>query len=136
VEGRLHDRVGASVGVVSVLKNGLEFVSSQRNKPIAAPAAQPPLRFLFASLGHIESEFYGRVGDELAACGHQVAHVVYSRWSARALAAKGYRSFCLPDRMASLGDVEVENQAAAISKAYGVTGCREIYRTDFEIAAA
>jgi hypothetical protein len=115
--------------VVSVLKTGLEFMSSPRNKAIAAP--QPPLRFLFASLGHIESEFYGRVGDELAARGHEVAHVVYSRWSARALAAKGYRSFCLPDRMASLGHGEVEKQSAVISKAYGVTGWREIYRTDF-----
>lgn len=91
-------------------------------------------RFMFVSLGHIESEFYGRVGAELTRRGHIVAHVTYSRWSARALRKKGFTAFCIPDRMASLGPVDVRAVAADIPNTYGVGSCRSIYRTDFTLA--
>lgn len=93
-----------------------------------------PLRFIFVGLGHIESEFYGRVGAELLERGHLVAHVTYSRWSARMLRRKGFTAFCLPDRMASAGPIDVRAVAADVPDTYGVGSCRSIYRTDFALA--
>ena len=89
---------------------------------------------MFVGLGHLESEFYGRVGAELASRGHEVAHVTYSRWSARALRRKGLTAFCFPDRMASIGPVDVPAAAADVSHSYETGSCRSIYRTDFTLA--
>jgi hypothetical protein len=50
------------------------------------------MRFLFATIQSFESDFYGRVGERLAARGHGVQHVTYSRRSARQLAARGLRA--------------------------------------------
>lgn len=107
-------------------------LSERQDTSVNVP--QTPLRVLFVGLGHIESEFYGRVGAELARLGHEVAHVAYSRWSARALRNKGFTAFCLPDRMASLGRLDLEAHAAEIPRTYGVPSLREIYRTDFVCA--
>jgi hypothetical protein len=91
-----------------------------------------PLRFLFVTLGHVESEFYGRVGRQLRALGHEVAHVTYSRHAARRLSRRGQTAWCLPDRMLDLGDaIDVQREVERISREYDVPTFRDIYRTDF-----
>ena len=41
------------------------------------------MRFLFTTLQTYESDFYGRVGDELERLGHDVEHLAVSRRAAR-----------------------------------------------------
>ncbi len=41
------------------------------------------MKFLFATLQYVESDFYGRVGRAWAA-GHEVTHLTYSRRAADA----------------------------------------------------
>jgi hypothetical protein len=97
-------------------------------------AALPPtrLRYLFVTLGHIESNFYGRVGRRLQQAGHDVAHITYSRHAARTLAREGQTAWCLPDRMAELGDgIDVPREVERIGAEYDVPTFRDIYRTDF-----
>jgi hypothetical protein len=97
-------------------------------------AALPPrpLRFLFVTLGHVESDFYGRVGQALRADGHEVAHLTYSRHAARRLAHRGQTAWCLPDRMRELGDpIDVSSEVERIVQQYEVSTFRDIYRTDF-----
>jgi hypothetical protein len=90
-----------------------------------------PLRFLFVSVGHVESDFYGRVGRQLRGLGHEVAHVTYSRHAARRLSRRGQTAWCLPDRMRDLGDgVDVPREVQRISGEYDVPTFRDIYRTD------
>jgi len=101
---------------------------------IMSVAALPdrPLRLLFVTLGHVESDFYGRVGQTLRQAGHDVAHVTYSRHAARRLARKGQTAWCLPDRMLDLGDnVPITREVERISGEYDVPTFRDIYRTDF-----
>src|SRR5947199_2128957 len=91
-----------------------------------------PLRFLFVTLGHVESDFYGRVGGSLHKAGHEVAHVTFSRHAARRLARKGQTAWCLPDRMLELGpDIDVPAQVERIVDQYDLPTFRDIYRTDF-----
>jgi hypothetical protein len=83
------------------------------------------VRFLFTTLQFAESDFYGRVGDELRGLGHEVEHVAFSR---RAAARLGGR--CLPDAMASLGPIDVDSEAARIEAEYELPSLRDVYRTD------
>src|SRR5437016_6127319 len=97
-------------------------------------AALPPtpLRFLFVTLGHVESDFYGRVGQALGRAGHEVAHLTYSRHAARRLARHGQAAWCLPDRMGKLGDaIDITREVERIGGQYDVPTFRDIYRTDF-----
>jgi len=89
-----------------------------------------PVRFLFTTLQFIESEFYGRVGAELAHRGHDVAHVAYSRRSAEMLRRRGFRAYCLTDLMAELGPLDVAGHAERIARGYDTPTLREVYRTD------
>ncbi len=89
-------------------------------------------RFLFTTLQHIESDFYGRVGAELVRRGHEVAHVTYSRRAASELERKGFTAFCLPDRMAALGEeIDFVAEADRIVGQYDTPTLRDIHRTDF-----
>jgi hypothetical protein len=49
------------------------------------------MRFLFATLQKVESDFYGRVGAYLAERGHEVVHLTFSRRAAALLCRKGLR---------------------------------------------
>jgi hypothetical protein len=89
------------------------------------------VRFLFTTLQFIESEFYGRVGEELERHGHEVAHVAFSARSADRLRGKGLRAYCLPELMAELGpSVDVGQRAARIERTYDTPTLRDVYRTD------
>jgi hypothetical protein len=97
---------------------------------VAAPSHG--CRFLFTTLGYIESEFYGRVGGELGRLGHDVAHLTVSRRAAHVLARQGFTAWCLPDEMDALGaQVDWEAEAARITSQYGLPELGELYRTDF-----
>jgi hypothetical protein len=90
-----------------------------------------PLRFLFLSLGHVESDFYGRVGQRLRQDGHEVAHVTYSRHAARRLARNGETAWCLPDRMADLEEpIDFGQEVSRIIDQYETPTFRDIYRAD------
>jgi hypothetical protein len=90
------------------------------------------MRFLFTTLQTYESEFYGRVGAELASRGQEVAHVTISRASARALREAGWKAICLPDVLAELGvPDDLFAESARIVAEYGLPTIREIYRTDW-----
>ncbi|MEA2348599.1 MAG: hypothetical protein QOG62_2386 [Thermoleophilaceae bacterium] len=89
-------------------------------------------RFLFTTLQHIESDFYGRVGRELSELGHEVGHVTYSRRAAQTLERRGFRAWCLPDEMRRLGDgLNWTAEAERIAEQYDTPTFRDIYRTDF-----
>jgi hypothetical protein len=90
------------------------------------------MRFLFTTLQTYESEFYGRVGAELAAKGHEVAHVTMSRASARALREAGWEAVCLPDVLAEIAEPDnVSAESERIVAEYDLPTIREIYRTDW-----
>lgn len=93
--------------------------------------AAPPARVLFASLGHIEADFSGRVAAELQRQGHAVAHVTYSRRAARKLRALGQRAWCLPDAMGAVGPFDLDAEVARMTAAYAVPTFRDVYNTDF-----
>lgn len=86
------------------------------------------MRFLFCTLQFDESDFYGRVGDDLRRRGHEVFHVAFSRRSARKLGG-----FCLPDLMARLGPLDVEREAARIEATYDTPSLRDVYNTDWPL---
>src|SRR5262245_28318900 len=89
------------------------------------------MRFLFTTLQTYETEFYGRVGVELAARGHQVSHVSVSRQAARLLREQGIDATCLMDEIAALPPPrDVWADARAIEERYGLPTIREVYRTD------
>ena len=83
------------------------------------------MRFLFATIQSFESDFYARVGERLAARGHDVGHVTYSRRSARLLAARGLRAQSV---RALLGPGDAD--ATRILSRYGLDALREAERVD------
>jgi hypothetical protein len=89
------------------------------------------VRFLFTTLQFRESDFYGRVGAELSARGHDVAHVAFSRRAATALRGKGFRAECLPDRMAALEPIaDPEAEGRAVVARYGLPTLRDVWKPD------
>lgn len=89
------------------------------------------MRFLFTTLQFQESEFYARVGTELQRLGHDVAHVTFSRRSARALGAR-----CLADEIAAVGDdTDWEAEGRRLVAEYDVPTLRDVYKTDWPVAA-
>jgi Capsule polysaccharide biosynthesis protein len=89
------------------------------------------MRFLFTTLQTYESEFYGRVGRELASRGHEIAHLTVSRASARGLRELGFDAECLPDVIAALPPAPVAEEVARIEAAYEIPHIRDVYRTDW-----
>jgi Capsule polysaccharide biosynthesis protein len=90
----------------------------------------PPVRFLFTTLQHRESDFYGRVGAILAQRGNDVEHVTFSRRAAAVLRRRGFTTHCLPELMASLGPLDLEHEAGRIERTYEMPSLRDVYRTD------
>jgi hypothetical protein len=90
------------------------------------------MRFLFATLQYVESDFYGRVGTELERRGHEIAHVTYSRQAAHRLRHQGSEARCLPDEIeeSAVLPADVELEAARIEREYELPSLRSIYRTD------
>jgi hypothetical protein len=88
------------------------------------------MRFLFATLQHIESDFYARVGAELVHRGHEVSHLTYSRHSARMLARRGIDAYCLPDLMREEAPVPWRELEAEIVATYPIGSLGDVYRTD------
>jgi hypothetical protein len=89
------------------------------------------VRFLFTTLQFRESDFYGRVGAQLARRGHHVAHVTFSRRAAATLRRAGFRAECLPDRMVALGAIaDPEAEGRAIIARYGLPTLRDVWKTD------
>lgn len=91
------------------------------------------MKFLFTTLQWFESEFYGRVTQELARRGHDCVHVTFSRRSAMQLRRRGFTTYVLPEltRAAPLSDVNAE--AERIEARYmtpETPTIRDVYRTD------
>lgn len=98
---------------------------------LRSPGAEAT-RVLFVTLGHVESDFYGRTGAELARRRHAVGHVTYSRRAAARLRRQGFEAWALPEAMDALGPIaDVAGEAARIAAQYDVPTFRDIYRTDF-----
>ena len=90
------------------------------------------MRFLFTTLQTYESEFYARVGEELAAHGHEVAHVTVSRASAQALRARGIDARCLADVAAAIGEPDdLDAEVRRIEATYDTPHIRDVYRSDW-----
>jgi Capsule polysaccharide biosynthesis protein len=89
------------------------------------------MRFLFATLQHLESDFYGRVGQQLERRGHEVSHLTYSRRAASVLRNRGLDAHCLPDLMRSvqLPRPWTELEADVVAR-YPITSLRDVYGTD------
>jgi Capsule polysaccharide biosynthesis protein len=90
------------------------------------------MRFLFTTLQTYETEFYARVGEELAAHGHEVSHVTVSRASARALREQGIDARCLADVAASVGEAsDLESEVVRLEGTYDMPHIRDVYRADW-----
>ena len=90
------------------------------------------MRFLFATIQTYESDFYGRVGAELSARGHEVAHVTISRVAARTLRDQGLDARALPDMIAALGEpASTDEEVRRIEATYDTPHIRDVYRADW-----
>jgi hypothetical protein len=89
------------------------------------------VRFLFTTLQFMESDFYGRVGAELAQRGHEVGHVTFSRRAVRGLERHGGPVWCLPDAMARLPVADADAEAARIVATYDIPTLRDVWKTDW-----
>jgi len=89
------------------------------------------VRFLFTTLQTYESDFYGRVGAELAQLGHDISHVTVSCASARELRERGFDAVCLPDVVAGLPPAELAAEVARIEATYEIPHIRDVYRGDW-----
>ncbi len=97
---------------------------------LAGRTSLPAVRFLFTTLQHRESDFYGRVGADLARRGNHVEHVTFSRRAAAVLRRRGSAALCLPDAMASLAPFELAHEVRRIERTYRLPSLRDVYRTD------
>jgi hypothetical protein len=89
------------------------------------------MRFLFTTLQTYESDFYGRVGAELEARGHEVAHVTVSREAARLLREQGRDARCVHDVIAELGEpASIADEVRRIEATYPIPHIRDVYYTD------
>jgi hypothetical protein len=88
------------------------------------------MRFLFTTLQTYESEFYGRVGAELARRGHEVAHVTVSRAAAQELRGRGFTAYALPDVIADVGPGDVASEVTRIESTYPIPHIRDVYYAD------
>ena len=90
------------------------------------------MRFLFTTLQFMESDFYGRVGAELARRGHEVAHVTFSRRAARALERHGGPVWCLPDAIGALAACRRRCRGGADRRQRtSIPTLRDVWKTDW-----
>jgi len=88
------------------------------------------MRFLFTTIQFEESAFYGRVGRELAARGHECSHLSISRLATRAL-RKDQPALQLGRLMRDAGDpVSLEAEARRIESQYGLHTLRNAWWPD------
>ncbi len=89
------------------------------------------MKFLFATLQYVESDFYGRVGRRLRAAGHDVVHLTYSRRAANVLRRHGDEAHCLPDLIDETPlDGSWQEEESRIVTTYAIPSLHEVYRTD------
>ncbi len=89
------------------------------------------MRFLFTTLQTYESAFYGRVGAELAARGHDVSHVTVSREAARLLREDGYIARSVHEVIAGLGEPgSLADEVRRIEAQYPIPHIRDVYYAD------
>lgn len=88
------------------------------------------MRFLFATLQKVESDFYGRVGAYLAERGHEVVHLTFSRRAAALLCRKGFEAHVMPEMMRAVAPLDWDAEAGRIAQRYQTPTFRDIYRTD------
>lgn len=88
------------------------------------------MRYLFTTLMTYESDFYGRVGEELARRGHDVSHLTVSRAAARELRERGASARSIHDVARELPAAEARAEAARIEGAYALPTIRAVYRVD------
>ena len=94
-------------------------------------SAGAEMRFLFTTIQTYESDFYGRVGEELSARGHEVAHVTVSRAAARELRGRGIDARCLLDVAEAAGEpASIEAEVRRIEETYDTPHLRDVYRAD------
>ena len=86
------------------------------------------MRFLFTTLQTYETDFYGRVGEELERRGHETAHVSVSREAAALLRARGLEARCLLDAMDDPDDLAAEVER--IERQYPIPHLRDVYYAD------
>jgi hypothetical protein len=91
------------------------------------------MRFLFLTHGSYESDFYGRVSEELVRRGHEAVHVTWSSLAAQALEARGIRAFVLPDALDRAGTGDLEAEAARLERTYEMRSLRDVWRTDWPL---
>lgn len=86
------------------------------------------MRFLFTTLQTYETDFYGRVGEELERRGHETMHVTVSRAAARLLRERGLEARCLMD---GLDEPEsYPDEVARIESTYPIPHIRDVYYAD------
>jgi Capsule polysaccharide biosynthesis protein len=88
------------------------------------------VRFLFTTIQFVESVGWGRVGSELLARGHDVAHLAVSRRSAALLRDTGAAAYVLPERLRAVGEIDVAREVTRIEKQYSIPSLRSVYLTD------
>jgi hypothetical protein len=92
------------------------------------------MRFLFTTFGFTESDFYGRVSDDLRRLGDDVEHVVWSRRSAEQLRRKGYTAHLMPEALRDVGPFDSEVEQRRILETYDTPTIRDVYKTDWACA--
>jgi hypothetical protein len=89
------------------------------------------MRFMFATLQFVETDFYGRVSRELERMGHECVHAVFSRQGAEQLRSAGFPTWCLPDLLEEAGrDLDVAAEVARIEETYDIPAIRRVHLTD------
>ncbi|MGI8421915.1 MAG: hypothetical protein ACR2MU_06610 [Gaiellaceae bacterium] len=88
------------------------------------------MRFLFLTIQLFESDFYGEVGAQLGAEGHEVVHVTVSRRSARRLRERGFEAVSLLDRLEDRAPTALAGEVARIEREYGIENVNDVSRTD------
>jgi hypothetical protein len=89
------------------------------------------VRFQFTTIQTYESAFYGRVGADLEARGHDVSHLTVSREAARLLRQQGFPARSVHDVIAELGEpASLDAEVQRIETVYPIPHIRDIYYAD------
>jgi hypothetical protein len=91
------------------------------------------VRFLFLTHGSYESDFYGRVSQELIRRGHEAVHVTWSALAAQQLARDGIRAWVLPDELDRAGTGDLDAEARRLESTYAMRSLRDVWRTDWPV---
>ena len=89
------------------------------------------MRFLFTTLQTYESEFYARVGEELRAHGHEVAHVTVSRHRRRSSARRASTPAAWATWPPPASPTDLAAEVRRIEATYDLPHIRDVYRADW-----